>query len=170
MDIHELTGIEEMEKQKLDPHVEPFKVQMNLDSVRQNVSNDQQLVGIFCYTARKQGMSESEVNAIRENALSADHEHLLKVLSSYCIPVRYDETPSIEQQLNDVIDEFEASQQAGSDLGYYNDDLDEDSWYDDDELDDEFEDFDDWDDEQLSSNCDFCARPDSDCESCPNRG
>ena len=161
MDIHELTGIEELEKQRIDPYTESIinkKVRLNLSDILHNVPDNSTLFNIFAHECRNQGWTEPEIETVKRNALSADRDHLIKVLSSYCIPNPHYDTPSIEDQLDEVVLDYEDNYDT------YDDDYDEFEDY------DEYDDDCDWDDVEDNSPCSYCARPDSDCESCPDRG
>lgn len=42
------------------------------------------ILGAFVKQARKEGWSETEINVLREEAMSGDYNHLLNVLEPHC--------------------------------------------------------------------------------------
>lgn len=156
MDIHELTGIEELEKQRLDPHVVDKKVKLSLDRLISGLPAHV-LLSIFIKVATQSGWTDEEISNVVKPLQGVDARTVLDGLSTYCIaadPLL--ETMSIEEELNDIINGFEKDSWSSDDYEYDDDDGGC-NW-------------DDWDDVEDNSPCSYCARPDSDCESCPDRG
>ncbi|MEW4571291.1 hypothetical protein AB1L88_25745 [Tautonia sp. JC769] len=64
------------------------KVRLNLVGIDGNAYS---LLGAFAATAREQGWSDQEIEAVREEATSSNYDHLVRTLVGYTDPPDDDE-------------------------------------------------------------------------------